>query len=83
MNPRYLAYCLEHRQSPDDMLATDRQRYPGGCMCGFLLWMSARLQEWRRMRERERFEVMVAADHRDFLAYLAIRLLCGAAAPTP
>ena len=43
MNPRYLAYCRAHGRTPDDMLAFDEQAWPGGKMCGFILWMS---EQW-------------------------------------
>jgi hypothetical protein len=47
MNPRYLAYCRAHGRDPKDMLAFDDQRFPGGSMCGFILWLSARWSEWK------------------------------------
>lgn len=46
-NPRYLAYArAEGEPDPDAMLARDRERYPGGSMCGFMLWIQARWREW-------------------------------------
>lgn len=44
-NPRYLAYCRWHGVTPDEMLAHDRKVWPGGPMCGFILWSHARIQE--------------------------------------
>lgn len=44
-NPVYLRYCVEHGETdPNVMLAKDSERYPGGCMAGFLLWVSAKRQ---------------------------------------
>lgn len=43
-NPRYIAYAKEHGKSPDDMMAHDKDEYPGGQMCGFMLWISAKLR---------------------------------------
>lgn len=41
MNPRYLAYCRSQgHPDPDVMLKVDNERWPGGIMCGFILWMS-------------------------------------------
>ena len=46
-NPRYLAYCRAHGISdPDAMLDHDNERWPGGCMCGFILWIQARWNEF-------------------------------------
>lgn len=47
-NPRYLQYCRANGGlSPDAMLERDREQYPGGCMCGFILWSGAKLQAAR------------------------------------
>jgi hypothetical protein len=45
MNPRYLAYCIAHSKTPDEMMAHDIQRWPGGCMTGFLMWSGQKLAE--------------------------------------
>ena len=50
MNPRYVNYARAHGKSPAAMLAADKITWPGGCMCGFLLWNSARLAEFRKLR---------------------------------
>ena len=39
MNTRYLAYCKAHGNTPDAQMAADEVAYPGGKMCGFLLWI--------------------------------------------
>jgi len=39
-NPRYVAYAQAHGKTPVKMLAHDRAAWPGGCMCGFILWMA-------------------------------------------
>lgn len=46
-NPYYLAYSTAHGRNPDAQLAHDVVRWPGGKMCGFILWMHARWEEWR------------------------------------
>ncbi|MFH0917012.1 MAG: hypothetical protein V1912_11300 [bacterium] len=47
INPRYLAYCRAHGMTPDEMLAHDRQEYPGGVNVGFVNWFNAQWRAWR------------------------------------
>ena len=42
-NPRFIAYAKAHGNTPEGQLEADRVQFPGGCMCGFLLWMN---QQW-------------------------------------
>lgn len=49
---RYLAYCKEHGATPAEMLIRDEREWPGGRACGFILWLSARWQEWHKMHGR-------------------------------
>ena len=47
-NPRYLAYCrATGGLSPDATLERDREQYPGGCMCGFILWINDMITKCR------------------------------------
>lgn len=39
-NPRYAAYARAHGRTPEAMLEHDRAEFPGGCMAGFIAWMS-------------------------------------------
>ena len=45
MNPRYIQYARQHGKTPEEMLAHDRKAWPGGSMCGFILWTRARIGE--------------------------------------
>lgn len=47
-NPRYLVYCGD--EDPDTVLERDRERYPGGCMAGFILWLHRKWAEWKTMK---------------------------------
>lgn len=61
-NPRYLQYCRANGGlTPDAMLERDRERYPGGCMCGFILWHSAKLNE-ARQTHREFFYIEIGGN---------------------
>lgn len=48
-NPRYIEYCKRNNRSPDRMLEYDKIRFPGGCMCGFILWIS---EKWSQFDKR-------------------------------
>ena len=48
-NPRYANYARVHGKTPEEMLALDGERWPGGKMCGFVLWNSARVHEWKTL----------------------------------
>lgn len=46
-NTRFLAYARSQgTPDPEAMLALDRIRYPGGVMAGYILWNSARWDEF-------------------------------------
>lgn len=60
-NPRYLAYCRAHGKTPEKMLEHDEERFPGGCMCGFILWSSDKLNEARRTH-REFFYIEIGGN---------------------
>ena len=46
VQPRYAAYCAAHHKTPDEMLAHDAQAWPGGSMCGFILWIGSKWESW-------------------------------------
>ena len=47
-NRRYLAYAAAHGHGAEEMLARDAERWPGGKMCGFMLWVQARWRTWAK-----------------------------------
>jgi len=48
-NPRYVAYAKAHGRGPRAMLTLDRMRWPGGCMCGYIVWINRKWNEFARI----------------------------------
>jgi len=46
---RYTAYAQAHGRSPEEMLEADMERYPGGKMVGFTLWIQDKWRQWRKL----------------------------------
>lgn len=46
-NPYYVAYAWSNGHSPAAQVTADREAYPGGMGCGFILWMAERRRAWR------------------------------------
>lgn len=69
-NPRYVAYAKIHARDSETMLAYDKQRYPGGCMAGFMIWIRCRWAEYRKTVGLHPEASLSVADHQDFDAWL-------------
>ena len=70
--PRYVAYCVEHgATSADEMLARDRIAYPGGCMAGYIVWISRKWSVWDAANGRGPNDYKTRGDHADFNDWLA------------
>ena len=70
-NPRYLCYCRQHDKSPEAMLAFDRDRYPGGCMSGFIRWIDKHWERWCREHKVNR-DVLWPKHHDAFDQWLEL-----------
>lgn len=70
MNPRFLAYARAHDLDPDEMLALDAERYPGGKMAGFIVWIGERWRAWASAVGRRNLEMLSDADHAAFDEWL-------------
>lgn len=70
-NKRYLEYArAQGTPDPDAMLRRDVSRFPGGKMAGFILWISARWDQWRAAKELARDAPLSQAQHDEFDAWL-------------
>lgn len=50
INPLYEAYSKYHGNTPGEQLKLDEIRYPGGLMCGYILWIDELRQEFYKFR---------------------------------
>ena len=55
MNPYYLAYCKAQGREPEAQKAHDTIEWPGGKMCGFMLWIQRAWREWSAETGEKRF----------------------------
>lgn len=70
-NRRYLAYCrAQGTPDPDAMIERDHERWPGGPMTGYILWIRERWAEWATANKRDRNH-LTDEDHAAFDAWLA------------
>jgi len=67
LNPRYVAYARVHGRTPNEMMSHDMTQYPGGCMCGFILWMD----EQKRAFKKARPECFIGDNVKDQKAWTA------------
>jgi hypothetical protein len=69
---RYTQYArLTGATSPETALARDIERWPGGKMCGFILFINERWAAYRKARGLKTYDILTDADHAAFDAALA------------
>ena len=71
-NPRYIVYAAANGRSPDEMLAFDRERFPGGQLAGFTLWISGKWREWRSINRRGHRDALGSDDHESFDRFIGV-----------
>lgn len=67
---RYISYSTAHGKTPEQMIACDKHKFPGGCMCGFILWIGSKLQEYKKT-DTNAFVGDFLQDHDGFTKYLS------------
>jgi len=49
-NPRFVAYANSHGRDPEIQLVHDEKEWPGGSMCGFMLFISEKWETFSKLR---------------------------------
>jgi hypothetical protein len=70
LNPRYASYARAHGRLPVEQLAADKEEYPGGAMCGFILWMSTQLRLFAIAHPEGITPNQTVIDHDEWSAFL-------------
>lgn len=65
-SPRFAAYARSQGLAAQQALEADTERYPGGQMTGFILWISAKWQAWDAMHKHASNHVRDAKEHGEF-----------------
>lgn len=47
-NPRYVLYAAHEGRTPEQQVAHDDTRWPGGCMTGYICWIQEHAGKFRR-----------------------------------
>lgn len=71
MNPRYVAYAVLSGKTVEQALADDEVQYPGGRMCGYILWIGAQWERFYRLNGWRWDHLKSLEDHDRFDAWLA------------
>lgn len=72
LNPRYVSYCLAHgHRTPAQARAADETAWPGGVMCGFMLWIADQIAAFKRAQRLPPREPLDPAQQDAFTRYLA------------
>jgi hypothetical protein len=70
LNPRYLAYCKYHGRSVEQQRSHDANEYPGGKMCGFILWVDEHIRAFFNQHPECFYNQHLLRDQDTFTAWL-------------
>lgn len=63
--PRFFSYAKSQGLTPDQTLERDQRLYPGGVMCGFILWMNENIHKYLARKNEPRI-----FDQQDFTRFV-------------
>ena len=66
-NPRFTAYAKANGKTELEMMEHDTEKYPGGKMTGFIIWMDAR---WAQFNTETGSDNFTQDKHEKFDAWL-------------
>lgn len=69
-NPRYLAYCKNQKLSSEDCLKRDEKLYSGGAMCGYIIWIMKKKNEFRKNHPEAMYDYWQILDQDLFTKFL-------------
>lgn len=70
MNPRFLAYCKAHGRTAKQQLKQDRIDWPGGVMCGFILWIAKKREEFYKVNRNAFLDRWTICDQEAWTKFL-------------
>lgn len=69
--PRFAAYARVHGRTPEAQIEHDKAAWPGGVMCGFVLWNNERWREWRAANGYRHDDILPSDAHERYDRWLA------------
>jgi hypothetical protein len=73
-NPRFVHYARSQGRTPDEQVAYDRERWPGGIMTGFILWTHDMIGEAKKAIPHAFIVGGAIYDHDAYDAWLTARV---------
>ena len=67
---RYIYYAKSQGNTPENQLIIDEEKYPGGRMCGFILYISEKLRSFYKAHKECFIDGRNLADQDKFTEYL-------------